>query len=295
MRWRRHGDPLYVPVHVTRRCTVKGCNGKHNAKGYCGKHYNKLKKYGDPQYVPDPKETKKKQSESQKEWLAENENPMTGRTQSDKTKNLISKALKGKSSPIKGKKFPGKTNSGSFKPGDGKGKKKSKEWKKKVWTPKRREVQRKRLRTTRHNQQKPNKPELKIKKILTDAGLVFNPEQNLNKFIKSSDESNFGMFINIPFSHPELQQKHHEVDFLIPPNKIIEHDGAYDHADPRKYSADAKIRETTAEKIWKNDKMITDSLKKEGYKILVVLGLDFLEELDKTTKEILKFAIDFNA
>lgn len=30
------------------RCSVSGCERKHHAKGYCNKHYNKWRVYGDP-------------------------------------------------------------------------------------------------------------------------------------------------------------------------------------------------------------------------------------------------------
>jgi G:T-mismatch repair DNA endonuclease (very short patch repair protein) len=156
-------------------------------------------------------------------------------------------------------------------------------------TPKMKQISRERLRKTRHNQQKPNKQELEIKKILTDVGLIFNHEQNLNKFIQSSNESNFGMFINIPFSHSKLQQKFKETDFLIPPNKIIEHNGTYDHADHRKYSADTQIRDKIAGDIWKKEKMILDSLKKEGYEILVIWQMDLEKNTENIAKKILKF------
>lgn len=29
-------------------CNVTSCNGVHHAKGYCAKHYMKLKRFGDP-------------------------------------------------------------------------------------------------------------------------------------------------------------------------------------------------------------------------------------------------------
>ena len=29
-------------------CKVEGCNNKHLAKGYCAKHYERFRKYGDP-------------------------------------------------------------------------------------------------------------------------------------------------------------------------------------------------------------------------------------------------------
>jgi G:T-mismatch repair DNA endonuclease (very short patch repair protein) len=156
-------------------------------------------------------------------------------------------------------------------------------------TPERKQLQREVMRKVRHNQQKPNKKELKIKKILTNAGLVFNPEQNLNKFLKSEDDSIFGMFINVSYSGMGSQQKFKETDFLIPPNKIIEHNGTYSHADPRIYSADKKIWTKTAEKKWVEDKIVLDSLKKEGYEILIIWELDLVKDMENTTKKILKF------
>ena len=93
----------------------------------------------------------------------------------------------------------------------------------------------------------------------------------------------------LSFSHPQLQQKYKEVDFLIPPNKIIEHNGTYDHADSRIYSSDSKIRATTAENIWKREKRILDSLKKENYKILVIWQHELDKDTENTAKKILKF------
>lgn len=34
-----------------RLCAIDGCNGEYLARGYCNKHYLKLKRYGDPLYV----------------------------------------------------------------------------------------------------------------------------------------------------------------------------------------------------------------------------------------------------
>jgi hypothetical protein len=34
-----------------RLCRLRGCDGKHNARGYCKTHYYKLRKYGDPKAV----------------------------------------------------------------------------------------------------------------------------------------------------------------------------------------------------------------------------------------------------
>jgi len=128
------------------------------------------------------------------------------------------------------------------------------------------------LRNTRHNQVKPNKKELQIKKILTDAKI------------------NFKMFVNVKFYNIQNESRQHESDFLIPPNKIIEHNGTYDHADPRKYKADDKIRNKIAKDIWKNEKNMLEQIQKQGYKILVVWQNDLEKDTENTTKKILKFA-----
>ena len=31
-----------------RKCEIEGCEGKYKAKGFCGKHYKRLWKHGDP-------------------------------------------------------------------------------------------------------------------------------------------------------------------------------------------------------------------------------------------------------
>ena len=46
MRVRRHGDPLAGPEYDPI-CSVDGCDGNQVAKGYCQKHYRRFKKYGD--------------------------------------------------------------------------------------------------------------------------------------------------------------------------------------------------------------------------------------------------------
>ena len=343
----------------SKLCTFDGCHNKHKGRGYCDKHLQRLRKWGDVNFVPDPKitseklskagkghpvseqtrkkiserlkkaytnpELRKKQSESHKGQIVSEQTRKklsiinTGKKLSPTTLKKMSIGLSGlKRSPQQRKnisegrmgiKFSKEhkeklvTSHTGHKDSEITRKRKSTSITK-AWanpelrqkmsdiqsTPERKQLQRDVMRKVRHNQQKPNMKELKIKKILTDGGFVFNREQDLNKFIKSSNESNFGMFINVPFSHPKLQQKYKETDFLIPPNKIIEHNGTYIHADPRKYSADAKIWGKTAEERWGLDKMILDSLKKQGYEILIVWELDLVKDTENTTKKILKFA-----
>jgi hypothetical protein len=51
-RWKRYGDPLFVPrAHEKRStCIIDGCEKKPepNMKGYCRSHYYRLKRYKDP-------------------------------------------------------------------------------------------------------------------------------------------------------------------------------------------------------------------------------------------------------
>ena len=307
-KWKRYGDPLHVPVHVTRICSIEGCENKHRANNFCSSHYEKWRKWGDPKHITDPKETGRKISKSNKGKIAWNK----GKTgiYSEETLKRIGDASKGRKLSKEHKKKISVGVNKAF--SDPRMRKKLsdaqhrpdvlKKNRERIRTPEERrnnsiaqstpkmkEMHRERLRKTRRDQQKPNKKELTIKKILTDGELIFNPEQDLKKFTKSSSKSNFGMFINIPFSHKQLQQKFKEVDFLIPPDKIIEHNGTYDHADPRKYSSDTKIRKLTAQDIWKKEKMILNSLKKENYRILVIWQFDLEKNTENTAKKILKF------
>lgn len=45
-------------------CSVDGCENKHEAKGYCKKHYRTFKKYGDPLVKPERKPYPKRKSKT---------------------------------------------------------------------------------------------------------------------------------------------------------------------------------------------------------------------------------------
>jgi hypothetical protein len=48
-RWMATGDPgTDIATRGHQGCAVDGCEGDYSAKGYCRKHYLRLKKYGDP-------------------------------------------------------------------------------------------------------------------------------------------------------------------------------------------------------------------------------------------------------
>lgn len=47
-RWERYGDPLKKTRGLISACSVAGCTGKFSAKTYCRKHYRNFCLYGDP-------------------------------------------------------------------------------------------------------------------------------------------------------------------------------------------------------------------------------------------------------
>jgi G:T-mismatch repair DNA endonuclease (very short patch repair protein) len=306
-------------------CSIGGCGLKHQAKGFCQKHYDKLKLYGDPLHVVDPKETGRKISEANKGRTS----PMKGKKHSDETKRQISKSSIGKN---KGKSYPGNKNPffgkkhsdeskqvmSKLKKGKdtwnkGKtgiysnetlekmskankiiqnrpemiqanrerqtGRKSSDKTKQKVSEfqnrPEVKQANRETLRKTRHNQTSPTVPESMLMKILTDGGIKykFNP--------------------NVDYLTLENKHRKKEVDFLIKPKKIIEFNG-YRHYDNRNFKPDDVVthhgKSMRCQEIWDEENIVLNQIQKEGYRILVVWDWDLKKDLEKTIKRILKFA-----
>ena len=259
---------------MVRLCSVENCPNRHFGKGYCGKHYQKWRRYGNPIYVFDPEKRRKNHSEA-----------MKGRKYSEEHKKKISEAHKGKKLSEKHKKklseahknlsAESRKNMSEVQ----KGKKLSEVTRKKISDYQNRpeilERNRRQLRNTRHNQVKPNKRESQIGQILTEA------------------EIRFKFHHNVDYQTIENEYRKKEVDIFIRPKKIIEHNGTYNHADPRKYKPDDLIREhnkmVKASEIWKREKIILNQIKKRGYKILVIWEQDLLHDTENTTKKILRF------
>lgn len=45
-RWRRHGDPVWE--QPARACSIDGCDEPHYGRGWCAKHYQRWWNYDDP-------------------------------------------------------------------------------------------------------------------------------------------------------------------------------------------------------------------------------------------------------
>jgi G:T-mismatch repair DNA endonuclease (very short patch repair protein) len=225
--------------------TRKKLSEAQKGKKLSEEHKKKISEAGKGRKISEA--TRKKMSESQK---GKKHSEATRKKLSENAKNISKEHRKKMSESHKNLSAESRKNM-------------SKSWD----SPEMKELARKHLREIRHNQVKPNKPELKVKNILIESKIEFS------------------MFVNVKYSH--LQ---HEADFLIKPNKIIEFNGTYSHADPRKYKPDHKIWNKIAKDVWERDKKIIDGMKQQGYKVLVVWEQDLLQDTENTTKKILRFA-----
>ena len=102
---------------------------------------------------------------------------------------------------------------------------------------------------------------------------------------------------NIPFlkhKNFKLSNSNHQADIVIEPDKVIEVNGDYWHFNPKKYDGKSiqkkRGKEIKAEDVWEYDQYLIDEMEQHGYHVLVVWESELKDELDKTTKKILKFA-----
>ena len=126
------------------------------------------------------------------------------------------------------------------------------------------------LRATQVFPNKDTKPELAVQKILTDNQITFQK--------------------HIPI---KIGNRFHQVDVLLDDKKIIEVNGTYHHADPRKYEPDKIItlhrKQITAKQVWTEEKTKLDKIRNLGYQILIVWQIDIEKNLTKVQDDILKF------
>ena len=118
---------------------------------------------------------------------------------------------------------------------------------------------------------KDTKIELHVQSILEENNIIFKKHKNF-----------------------KLSKSNHQADITIEPDKVIEVNGDYWHFNPKKYDGESiqKLRgiEIQVKEKWAYDKYLIDEMESQGYKVLVVWESELKNELDKTTKKILKFA-----
>lgn len=47
-----------------RKCSIQGCTNTPHSRGWCGKHYTRWRKWGDPEYLPPPGRRRRTPEES---------------------------------------------------------------------------------------------------------------------------------------------------------------------------------------------------------------------------------------
>lgn len=296
-------------------CSVDGCKNVHSAKGFCDKHYRKWRRHGDPLGIANPKETAEKiskaltgkpKSKEHRKSLSKSAigrpSPRKGVTLTDVTKEKISKKNKGKPSAFKGKRHTSKTRETIKRKATGR--KDSEE------TRKRKSIAHNRPETKRKNSEahlgrkhseetrrkmsaSQNKPETLQKNRDRRAKQVFpkedtKPEKIVQSILKKH-EINFQKHFNFKLKNG----KNHQADIIIKPNSVVEIFGDYWHFNPKKYDGESiqkrRKKEIKVKDVWKEDKDIINGMKEQGYKVLVVWESELKEELEQTTKRILRF------
>jgi very-short-patch-repair endonuclease len=231
-------------------------------------HYDRFKKYGNPNQVADPIETGRKISKANKGRNVWNK----GKTgiYSEETLKRIGDASKGRKLSKEHKK---KISVGTAKAlSDPIIRKKLSDYQNR---PEVLEKNRQQLRDRRYDQARPNKSELQVAEILTENKIKFK------------------MLQNVEYHNNERKIRKKEIDFLIKPKKIIEYNGYY-HFDKRKFKPNDVIivhdKSTIVKDVWKQEKTVLNQIKKEGYRILIIWELDLKKDIENTRKKILKFA-----
>jgi very-short-patch-repair endonuclease len=267
-KWTKWGDPLHIPVQVTRLCSIEGCEKKHRGNDFCTFHNDKFRRHGDPLHISDPKEKSRKLSKANKGQIPWNKEKSG--VYSNETLKKMSDARMGFQISEEVKKKISKAVTKAL--SDPIIKKKMSDFQNR---PEVLENNRKQLRDRRHDQARPNKSELQVAEILTENKIKFK------------------MLQNVEYHNNEREIRKKEIDFLIKPKKIIEYNGYY-HFDNRKFKPNDVViihdKSTVVKNVWKQEEAVLNCIKKEGYKILIIWDMDLQKNIDSTRKKILKFA-----
>ena len=301
---------------MNKICSVDGCNNKHQAKGFCDKHYRKWKRHGDPLTIADRQETNRKIS-----------NALTNKKKSDKHKKNLSIARIGMPSPRRGVKIPEeqkqrqrdkmKGRPSGFKdhhqpdsakktlselakgrPSPRKGIPHTKEA-----NEKNRQKHLGKTPTTDTRKKmsiSQNKPETLQKNKDRRANQVFPkhdtvPEKFMQELCKNA-EIQFTTHKNF-----NLDFQWHQVDIFIEPNICVEVDGDYTHANPNPYltpsrtstvqpgiKPDKIIHRRTAREIREVDRRITETLIQQGNHVLRFWQSELEQNPEKCIQKIIE-------
>jgi len=293
-------------------CSVKGCKGKHDAKGFCKKHYAKWHRYGDPLFVLSPEELFKRRSVGQQGRIFTPEalkNMSEAQKKRKPHENSI-EALRKHNIAIRG--IPLKSST----------KEKIRKSLKKRWENPEHQSKMKLVREKFLSDPKVRiKISKSVKKLWENPEYLKNHSLKVQKWLKEHPEfreqaSQRRAKQKFPSkdSKPELLtqsilkehridfKKHknfklsnsnHQADIVIEPNYVIEVFGDYWHCNPKKYDGESthKIRRNVVKvkDVWKYDKYIIDEMKEQGYQVLVVWESELKDELEKTIQKILRF------
>jgi G:T-mismatch repair DNA endonuclease (very short patch repair protein) len=179
-------------MELARICSVDGCDGKHDAKGFCKKHYARWHTYGNPHYIADPKITAKKISEANKgrkstfkgrKHTIESKNKISeagkGRKQSEETKNKRAEKLKGHIVTKKTRDRISKANKGQKRP-------KISEYNKiRIFT----QSTRKKMSMNQLGKKLPDETKEKISKSLKGREISVEHRKKLSKSLKGKKKS----------------------------------------------------------------------------------------------------------
>jgi G:T-mismatch repair DNA endonuclease (very short patch repair protein) len=310
---------------MAKICSVDGCSNRHQAKGFCDKHYKKWRRHANPLAIADRQVTNEKISKA-----------LTGREFSNRHRDNLSKKATGRSSPRKG--IPASDaqrikqhNKMKGRPSGFKGKKQPESAKKilreKATGRKDSEETKKRKKESHNTSEAKEKSRLAALEVQSRPGVKEKQRKSLRitygtpegremqrqrrydmtSSPESQDERLVQEFLaknNIEFQiHPVISlpkpKRRHQPDILVKPNKIIAVNGDRYHANPMFKSPDDIITgirggSVRAGDLQKEDELIWKMLKNLGYDILVLWEYEFgSRHKPKITKDIERKIFDF--
>ena len=120
-----------------------------------------------------------------------------------------------------------------------------------------------------------------------------NPKTTEVRMVKILDEHNFHRLRNFFIAYKKTWRTY---DFLVEGSLIVEMQGDYYHANPRKYKPDDTIvvahKRRKAKEIWEYDKEKKALATEHGYKFIAIWEDKFLQMTDEEAVNIIKGALN---